>query len=158
MAEISLSQSRLKKLFSYDPDTGVFIRLTPTKGCDPNKPAGFDDHGYRRICVNNKQLYAHRLAFLYMTGLIPDEVDHRNRIKNDNSWSNLREIKHADNLKNTHIRRTNKTGIAGVWWCDSRKRFHVYIDVNNHRIRCGSHRHIFEAACARFSAEHKYWP
>ena len=46
--------------------------------------------GYRSVSLNYYKFHAHRLAFLYMEGWIPQEVDHINRDRSDNRWVNLR--------------------------------------------------------------------
>ena len=44
---------------------------------------------------------AHRIAFLWMTGRWPEpETDHINGIRNDNRWSNLREVTVSQNQLN----------------------------------------------------------
>lgn len=92
-----LNQKVLKCLLHYDPETGLFMRYT-WQGA---KPCGCkDSQGYIRLGVSNKVYYAHRLAWLYMTGNWPlKEIDHKNRIRSDNRWNNLQE---ASRLTNEH--------------------------------------------------------
>jgi hypothetical protein len=45
-------------------------------------------------------MYAHQLAFLYMTGSIPIEIDHANGDRADNRWANLREATRKQNNGN----------------------------------------------------------
>lgn len=87
-----LTQSRLKELLEYDPETGDFHwRVRPVR-CKQNatwnsawagKIAGtISTYGYVMINVQHYQpMRAHRLAFLYMTGKFPQvDVDHINGI------------------------------------------------------------------------------
>ena len=67
--------------------------------------AGTTSHGkrggYRKITIDGKVYSAARLAWFYKTGRWPDpEIDHINRIRDDNRWENLREATRADNLAN----------------------------------------------------------
>lgn len=68
---------------------------------------------------------AHRLAFLYMTGAFPtNQVDHINRVRNDNRFINLREVLPSDNSKNRSPKRhlplgvyeIKRKGRKGIWY------------------------------------------
>jgi hypothetical protein len=58
-------------------------------------------HGYRQIAMNGKKLYEHRLVWEMHNGPIPDgmEIDHINRIRDDNRIENLQLLSHQDNLR-----------------------------------------------------------
>ena len=97
------TQQRLKQLFSYNPETGLFTRLVSASfGTYAGDIAGhLDKEGYVQICVDYKLCRAHRLAWLYMTGNWPTkQIDHINRIKNDNRFSNLRDVSNKENSLN----------------------------------------------------------
>lgn len=89
---MELTQARLKELLHYDPETGIFTWLVAKGRCPKGKKAGVvKENGYISIGVDGKYYYAHRLAYLYMTGDWPPVlVDHANRDPSDNSWPNLR--------------------------------------------------------------------
>lgn len=57
--------------------------------------------GYRNISVKlngkKKTYLEHRLCFYYMNGRWPKEIDHVDRNKSNNAWSNLRECTRAEN-------------------------------------------------------------
>jgi hypothetical protein len=101
-----LTQERLKQLFVYDPDTGVFTRLKASGRGKAGSQAGtISLNGYRAITVDRKRHQAHRLVFLYMTGELPEsgvDVDHINGIRDDNRWANLRMATRAQNMWNSH--------------------------------------------------------
>ena len=119
-----MNQQELKSLLHYDPPTGVFRwRFGRKNGqTQPWSEAGcYNSYGYRVIMVNRKPYPAHRLAWLYMTGEMPDkQVDHKNLIRNDNRWDNLRNADVSQNQWNTSLRSTNTSGIKGVYF-DKRK-------------------------------------
>jgi hypothetical protein len=115
-----ITQTLLKELFRYNPDTGIFIRKVSISNQVAGTIAGSKDYDYIRIVVNKKRYLAHRLAFLYMIGSMPVEVDHINRNKHDNRWCNLRPITRAANLHNTAPR--NKLGVKGVEVCGNKYR------------------------------------
>ena len=73
----------------YNPWTGELFRLGKLK----EKRAGtVVDRGYRVIHFGGRLYLEHRLIWFMMTGEWPkNEVDHINRDRVDNRWSNLRE-------------------------------------------------------------------
>lgn len=73
------------------------------------------DKGYVRVRVLGARLYAHRVAWLLMTGVWPDEVDHVNRDRADNRWHNLRSGSHLANMQNVSTYSNNTTGFTGVY-------------------------------------------
>lgn len=79
----NLTQSRLKELLHYDPETGVFTRRTTRGGCASGTIAGTPHvAGYRSLYVDRAHYLAHRLSFLYMTGAFPKgDVDHINGVR-----------------------------------------------------------------------------
>ena len=102
------TRAEVLRLLSYDPDTGIFTWLprAPKPRDSFNKvfahtEAGTIVLGYVRIAFGGMIHSAHRLAWLIMTGEWPDgEIDHKNTIKNDNRWGNLRKATHAQNTHN----------------------------------------------------------
>lgn len=113
----TLTVERLREVLNYDPETGVFIRLVSNnRRHKVGEEAGYlDDKGYVRVGFAGREYRAHRLAWFYMTGKWPAEVDHKNGFKTDNRWTNLREGTHAQNHQNIRrARATNPTGELGV--------------------------------------------
>jgi hypothetical protein len=113
----NLTLERLRQLLYYEPATGKFTWLVRSGGkCTVGSPAGYlDQHGYRKVSVDNERYYEHRLAFLYMTGDWPDaQIDHINRDRSDNRWANLRAADRSLNARNTGPRKRNLLGVKGV--------------------------------------------
>jgi hypothetical protein len=148
MARATVTQARLKEALNYDPETGVFTR----NGC---KVGSDDGAGYLQASVGNCSYRLHRLAWLYVHGEWPNGViDHINGDRSDNRIANLRDVSQRANTLNVPLRKTNKSGISGVWWHARIKRWRVSIDGKNH---LGHFSDFFEACCARKSAENKFW-
>lgn len=134
-----LTQAYLKEILSYDPETGIFIRLHskgPTKSGDI---AGSKcSEGYLRTWVSGKSYKCHRLAWLYMTGEWPDaEIDHIDGNRTNNAFSNLRDVSKSRNLwnmKKPHV--GNKAGFLGVHV--KKGRYIAQIQVNNVSKHIGS--------------------
>ena len=143
-----LTQSEVKQKFEYNPITGVVSK----NGIE----AGYKDtHGYIKIMVNNKNYYAHRIAWLYMTGENVKQIDHKNRIRHDNKWTNLRSCTQSENAQNMSVHKSSKTGIKGVTWHPRTDSYLVQIKLNYKNHFLGYHEDFFEACCARKSTERK---
>lgn len=116
-----ITQARLKELLHYDPDTGVFTRLGIAGRNGSTRSVGSvagsvsKSTGYVRITVDYQEYLAHRLAWLYMTGEWPDlKIDHKNTVKTDNRWLNLRKATDTQNAANRKAKATSATGLKGV--------------------------------------------
>jgi len=107
-----LTQDLVKYLFHYNPITGEFTRKVSRGNTKAGSiVSGCNAEGYICTQVGDVQYKLHRLVFLYMTGEFPPEqVDHINRDKLDNSWKNLRLCSHFDNQQN----KTTSNSTVGV--------------------------------------------
>lgn len=151
-----LTQDRLKELFKYDPETGHFTRIKAVKGYRTSDSLGhLSEKGYLMICIDDRDYRAHRLAFLYMEGKWPkDQVDHLNRVRNDNRWCNLRDVTNLENSKNSSIQSNNRSGHAGVCWDKSRGKWVAEIRCKiKGRKRLGRFDELGDAVAARKAAE-----
>jgi hypothetical protein len=153
-----LTQDELKRLYTYNPETGEFIRNLQRGKYMPGEIANHTNHhGYIIIGHRQKKYQAHRLAWLYMTGGWPDgEIDHINHIRTDNRWCNLRVVTNQQNRKNASIPKDNKSGAIGVIWHKANKKWLAYIRVNKKQICLGYYRSKESAKKARRIAEKQY--
>lgn len=90
-------------MFNYDPVTGILTwRVDRSTWVKAGDVAGsIDGNGYVNIQISGTGYKAHRLAWLWVTSEWPKaEIDHINRIKDDNRWVNLREATHSQNTIN----------------------------------------------------------
>ena len=111
----------LKKLLSYEPETGIFtwkarasIRMARAK---VGARAGFlGASGYRYIKFQRKLYREHVLAHEFMLGPIANgiEIDHIDGDRSNNRWDNLRPATHQQNLANCKNRKNNTSGVKGV--------------------------------------------
>jgi hypothetical protein len=153
MAARTLTQDRLKEVLDYDPATGVFTWIKPRNGVTVGDEAGgLSKDGYRHLCLDKKQWKSHRLAWLYVHGEWPKgEIDHINRVRDDNRMENLRVVTPQQNKMNHGGHKRNRSGITGVCWIGYAWRAFI-----GNEILINSH-DFFEACCARKSAENRFW-
>ena len=113
---MTLTADRLRELFHYDKDTGVFTRLVNCSNVRAGAVAGcLKNDGYLCIRVDGRLYSAHRLAWFYMTGEWPGlHIDHANSDRSDNRWANLREATYSQNNANSIVRKDNKSGFKGA--------------------------------------------
>lgn len=112
------SQSEVRRQLRYDPASGQFVWLVKSaRNIIVGQRAGTRlSTGYILIRINGESYSAHRLAWLYMTGEWPAEhIDHKNRQRDDNRWSNLRKASVSQNHLNSRLKATNTTGLKGAW-------------------------------------------
>ncbi len=131
--------ARLRELLSYDPADGTFTRKTASGTAQAGAVAGWicSNSGYRIITIDGRKCRAHRLAVLYMHGKLPTkEVDHRNGIRADNRWDNLREASRQENCQNRSASKKNTSGFPGVTWDASRRKWvaQVKAERRNHYL------------------------
>jgi len=153
-----LTQKRLKKLFNYDPLTGLFTRLLSTSNrVKVGDIAGsLNGRGYLHINIDGKFMLNHRLSFLYMTGKIPIKVDHEDHIKINNIWKNLRSATPTTNNMNMSIRSDNKSGFTGVCWNEKRSKWESQIRLYGKNKHLGYFKNKKNAITARKAANIKY--
>lgn len=100
-----ITQKYLKTILRYTPETGDWTWIARRRGVTMWQKAGTPDAEGRiriRIRIDGVKIYASRLAWLYMTGERPDDqIDHINRINNDDRWRNLRKATRSENCTNT---------------------------------------------------------
>ena len=155
-----ITQERLKEVLEYNPETGDFVWCElPRRGVKSGSIAGSklpnnSGNGYLAIRVDSKLCMAHRLAFLYMNGSLPEkgeQVDHIDGNGLNNSWENLRIVTPAGNLRNQKLYSNNKSGYCGVAWTPENGKWRVRIE-NKHY---GYFHNILDAALMAASAYEK---
>lgn len=146
-------------MIAYDSETGLFswrYRFGPEGKPLSGRPGWETKQGYIRMASGGKEIQAHRLAHLMMTGNdVPDgmDIDHINGIRSDNRWCNLRVVTRTQNLMNSALRPDNRSGIKGVYWDSRRNLWQAEIKVAGKREHLGRFATIDEAASARRLAE-----
>ena len=100
-----LTPQYLREHLSYDPESGVMSWLKPcsskSRAVIGRQAGGITSTGYWQIKLGANRYLVSRLAFLYMTGEWPaNVVDHIDRNRENNRWSNLRDVSQSENNRN----------------------------------------------------------
>ena len=152
-----ITRERVLELLDYDPETGIFRWRVDRKKVKAGQVAGtITDSGYVRVCLDGILYMAHRLVWFLETGDWPaDQLDHRDRNKVNNRFSNLREATDAENRQNMPPR-SNKTGLIGAHKGSNSRRWTSSIKVQGKKHHLGYFDTPAEAAAAYVEAKKTY--
>lgn len=133
------TKKELQEVLSYEPDTGVFMWSKKRRGIKTGLQLGTDNgFGYLRITVFGKSYYSHRLAWFYVHGVWPNQIDHINGNKSDNRIVNLRSVNIQQNAQNkTKAQKNNDSKILGVSWHKKAKKWQAHICIYKQRKYLG---------------------
>lgn len=157
MANKSLTAEKLRTLVEYDESTGLFTwkYVDGARPCVNSRKAGktagsLHSEGYLTINIDRRNLYAHRLAWLYFYGEWPRGIiDHINGNRRDNRISNLRDTTRSVNVQNYRSAAKNsKSGLLGAYYHKKSGKFKPEITISGVRLRLG----VFDTAEAAHDA------
>jgi hypothetical protein len=146
--------AQLREYLSYDPDTGAFTWIArPAQKIQIGDPAGqWGNWGYLRIGLFGKRYQDHVVAWAMMTGEWPmHHVDHKDRDRANNRWSNLRAATPLENSINASVRSDSKSEVAGVSMHLCGK-WRAYLRVNGKHKHLGLFDNKKDAVAARIAA------
>jgi hypothetical protein len=171
--KLNITADTLRQLVDYDPETGIFtwrerlpehlpegvkqkdgVCKTFNKIYAFTQAGSSSKHGdYIVLGIFSRRIYAHRAAWLYVYGELPDaEIDHINLNRSDNRIKNLRLATRSENSRNNKIRSTNKSGAKGVCWSKSNNAWVVRVTINRENKWVGQFKTVEEAAEAYANA------
>ncbi len=155
----AISFDEVRRLLSYDQHTGEFIwRVSPgRRRCVGSRAGSRRQRGKIIIMVRGVKYQAHRLAWLWMTGLWPQSaIDHKDLNPGNNAWLNLREASDSQNAANRGVLGRNKLGVKGVRMTP-RGKYRAQITVGGRRIALGNFATQEQARGAYQSAANRYF-
>ncbi len=152
-----ITREALLDAWKYDKDSGLVTRTKDVNRWKAEDVVGsLDEYGYLKTRVAGRMYLLHRLIWLMEYGVMPDNIDHVNGIKDDNRLCNLRSVTHGENMKNKRLGKSNKSGTIGVNWVKRLNKWMASIRVNKKTIHLGTFNDKSEAVDARKLAEVAY--
>ena len=135
-------------------DGGLFWKKSPARNVKAGDRAGtLNPNGYRYFRVEGKPIAEHRMVYFMHN---PDwdisdssqEIDHINRIPDDNRIENLRVVTKQENQFNRIVK--------GYCWDKQAQKWKASISVNGKDIFLGNFDYETDARLARVTAKKKY--
>ena len=158
----------MHELFNYDQNTGkLFWKIRKSgilqnRGADREAGNFCNTHKCRKVMVNKKNYYVHRIVWFLHYGYWPTkQIDHINGIPSDNRICNLREASDAENKQNLGIKKTNTTGQTGVCLDKRYGTYSATIHNKGKKIHLGTFKTFEESKEAYIEAKkqiHKFNP
>lgn len=122
------SQSDLRQLFDYVPDTGEL--RWKSRQANTSSKAGYVKSwnsrfagkragsihtlGYRKVRIYGKAYFCSRVIYKLFYGAEPEDVDHINGNTLDDRLVNLRGVTHRQNQRNMKLRSDSPLGYSGI--------------------------------------------
>lgn len=159
-AEVNVPVSIIFEKLSYDKVSGILSWKGTSK--NSGKAAGYyrtNLSGIQYLIVGIGyegkvyKIFGHRLAWLIVTGVWPDEIDHIDGDGRNNKWENLSNGNRTDNNKNHKRQINNSSGLPGVSFVTSTGKWRVFGNKEGKQVHLKSTRDFFEACCTRKSWE-----
>lgn len=160
----------LRKLISYDPNTGSMVWLPRDPGyfksyrgyaiwtaryegrevgCVHTLKSGYTFRVFSLQALSSSRISCHRAAWAIQTGQQPPaKIDHINQDATDNRWINLRDGTLSVNERNMYRRKDNSSGYQGVSWSKKREKWEAHVGHQNKKINLGLFTSAEEAAKA----------
>ena len=158
MAKPILTAARLRELLHYDPETGVFTCLLKRGNWHVGRVVGCAKtlDGYPRIRIDYKLHLAHRLAWLYVYGQWPGQLDHIDGDRSNYRLVNLRDVSQYWNMQNLHKARVDNTsGFLGVTFCRHTNKWRAKLKANGKFVEVGRFPSPEEAHTAYLEAKRR---
>ncbi len=107
------------------------------------------------VSLKGSTYRAHRIIYAMHHGVDPGEmqIDHANGDSTDNRIENLRLATSQQNNRNRRIASNNKSGVRGVCWCRSKRKWKAYIMIDGKMNNLGNFDSLLDAASKRVDAE-----
>lgn len=113
----------LKNIFYYDGANLCYRNTSLACRCPMSK-----DVIYFVVTIEFERYLVHRIIWkIFYEEEPPNEIDHEDNDKQNNSIINLRPATHAQNIYNRLMQGNNTSGYKGVSWHKQREKWRAYI-------------------------------
>lgn len=116
--------------------------------CADKECSSIDTKGYLRAAVNCKTYLVHRIIYFIHTGEWPPLIDHKDTVKLNNKFSNLRKATYSENGLNRGLPKNNTSGVKGVTWNVGKNKWMARCSINGKRKHVGYFDDLDDAAVA----------
>lgn len=114
-------------------------------------------NGGKHGAIDWQPFVAHRVIWKWVTGIEPGiMVDHRDRVRTNNKWNNLRNVTRSQNMQNRKRHSNNRSGHPGVYFNRGERRWKAAIKAQGVVVFLGTYKAKRDAVRVRLAAEKKY--
>ena len=131
-----ITQQLVKELFEYHDGKLIRKKSIQSRSRQGMVAGGKAGNSYS-VSINCKLYKLHRVIWLWHFGFLPNEIDHIDGNPCNNKIENLRPASRNENMRNTKMPITNKSGFKGVSWSKAAKKGIANSTVNNKKIYLG---------------------
>jgi hypothetical protein len=152
------SLQRVQELLSYDLQTGkLYWKQSVARWIQPGDEAGTCERYAMGVTIDRITYRSHRIVWLLKTNEDPGDslIDHIDGNFHNNRFENLRLATSHQNQCNQKTRIDNTSGLKGVSWDKTRKKWQTGIQVKGKRIALGRYKTKEEAYAAYCEAARK---
>jgi hypothetical protein len=94
-------------------------------------------NGYLKTRIGHKEYLVHRIIFMMHNGYLPEQVDHIDGNPLNNRIENLRAATNQQNSFNSKLSKANTSGVKGVSWINSRKKWEAKVMTSGNTVHLG---------------------
>lgn len=154
-----LTKEYLHELFDYH-DGHLYWKINKGKIVSGTKAGCTHTTSPNYTCwvirVDGKLYKAHRLIYCYFYNELPKQIDHKDNNPLNNNINNLRKASQSQNCLNSSLSKRNTSGVKGVSWRKSSKKWTVRVTVNNKYMSFGNFDDKELAELVAIEARNKY--
>lgn len=146
-----LSGETVRSLFFYDFSTGALHWIDRPHARSAKRAGdiagGKKPNGRWCITIEGVSYQRSNLVWIFHHDFLPDaEIDHENRVADDDRIENLREATRSQQLVNRGVMGHNTSGFRSVYFDPRKKRWAARVSIFGKRKRLGSYDTAEEAA------------
>lgn len=150
-----LTLDRVRELFMYR-DGKLYWRVSHRRVTAGEEAGCITHSGYRRVRLEGKSYYAHRIVYALHHGAVPTHIDHIDGNRSNNQIENLRAANASENRYNSKRPHHDSTGVKGVFLNRATGNWRVCITINKVRKCFGTYNNLELAELVATEARNKF--